>query len=588
MNTWILRFMLFGIVTSFAAAMSVTLVPSIESPAPVGTMVSWTANTSEADSGTLWYRFRTRRFGEDFRTVRDYGPLETLEWTAIESEGDYEIEVSVRNRDTGETAVTSAMYRMTSRALAAAPVINPTANPLVFLYSAPPCPSGSQMRVQFQSPDGFLQNTPYKPCREGLSMNFYVAGMKPNTRYSIKHTVDSGSALSDGPALELSTPDVPSPVDSYTVVQPPRQPIANEVLLQGLIGGTAVATDLYGNLLWFYLGEISSLTRVEQGGYFMGVGQRPGFDQSYQIVRKFDLAGMTVLETNAARVNEQLAAMGMNAINGFHHEARTLPDGRLLVLAGTERIMTDVQGPGAVDVLGDMILVLDRDLNVVWAWDAFDHMDPSRAAVLGETCTTGGGGCPPIYLAERANDWLHGNSLQRSPDGNILYSARHMDWLIKIDYQDGRGSGQVLWRLGKDGDFQILSNDPWPWFSHQHDAQFEFADSSILRVFDNGNTRYESDPSASSRGQVLQVDEQNRVVRHVLNADLGAYSFALGTAQKLAGGNYNFNLGLLPDRTSQSVEVDPSGQTVYAIKIGAPVYRSFRLRDLYTPWQAQK
>jgi hypothetical protein len=51
-----------------------------------------------------------------------------------------------------------------------------------------------------------------------------------------------------------------------------------------------------------------------------------------------------------------------------------LPDGKILALASTEQILTDVQQPGPVGVIGDTILVLDRDLQVLWAWDAFDHL----------------------------------------------------------------------------------------------------------------------------------------------------------------------------------------------------------------------
>ena len=67
---------------------------------------------------------------------------------------------------------------------------------------------------------------------------------------------------------------------------------------------------------------------------------------------------MTLLETNAARVNEQLLAMGKRQITAFHHEARPL-EWRLAVLGDVEQILTDVQGPGPVDVVGDMIVVLD-------------------------------------------------------------------------------------------------------------------------------------------------------------------------------------------------------------------------------------
>ena len=137
-----------------ASAMSVNLAPSIASPAPVGTVVTWTANVSAADSGTLWYRFRARYFGQDFHIIRDYGPVATLDWTAIDREGPYEIEASVRNPDTGDSSVVTANFEMQSRLTGNQPVVSPTSNALVFLYSAPPCPAGSRMQVQFQRENG--------------------------------------------------------------------------------------------------------------------------------------------------------------------------------------------------------------------------------------------------------------------------------------------------------------------------------------------------------------------------------------------------------------------------------------------------
>ena len=160
-----------GATPAAEAAMSVSLDSSIPAPAAVGAAVTWSANVSAASSGTLWYRFRVRLPGRDFRTVRDYGPSNTLLWTASEQEGDYEIEVSVRNADTGETEHTSVVYPITTRIIDGAPIISKTENPLVFLYSAPACAPGDRMRVQFQSPDGFIQRTPYKACRPA-SMNF--------------------------------------------------------------------------------------------------------------------------------------------------------------------------------------------------------------------------------------------------------------------------------------------------------------------------------------------------------------------------------------------------------------------------------
>ena len=573
-----------GIAPDLRAAMSASLSASVPSHAEVGTVVKWTASVSDQEAGRLWYRFRTRALVEDFKLIRDYGPSNTLVWTAAEHEGLYQVEATVRNVDTGEIAQTSIVFSFATRIRGDTPVISATQNPLVFLYSAPECPDGSRMRVQFQTADNSLAtNTPYKDCLPGMSMNFYLAGLRVGTDYVVRHTVGTGDEHVDGPPLALTTPNVIPAIAAYTVLNPPNTPSTQGILLQSTFTQATVATDLEGNLVWFYEGPVTYLTRPAPGGYLWVLVEAFGEDPSAQVVRKIDLAGNTVQETNAARVSEQLVAMGKRPIGSFHHEASTLPDGSTLVLASNEQILTGVQGEGDINVIGDMILVLNSDMDVIWAWDAFDYLDPGRAALLDEKCGPAQPGCPPFYLSETANDWLHGNSVQLTPDGNLLYSVRHQDWVLKIDYQNGQGNGQVLWKLGKDGDFTIDSNDPSPWFSHQHDAGFDAADGLTLALFDNGNTRNALDSTANSRGQVLRVDEQNRRVTLPMNVDLGVFSPALGSAQKLDNGNYHFNLGWLPDFASESVELDPAGNIRYSVKIGTLEYRTFRMKDLYTP-----
>ena len=384
--------------------------------------------------------------------------------------------------------------------------------------------------------------------------------------------------------MSFKTGTLPLQLAPYTVSNAPSG-ASQGVLLQSGLFEPAVATDLNGNVLWYYpSGDVSFLTRPVPGGTFLGIYEDSTKDVAHQVLREFDLAGYTVRETNAARVNQQLQAMNKRQISAFHHEAEKLPDGTILTLGAVEQILTDVQGSGPVDVIGDMIIALDKNLQVIWTWDAFDHLDPHRMALLGETCSPTTAGCPPVYLAPTANDWLHGNALQFTADGNILYSSRHQNWIVKIDYSNGAGTGNVLWRLGLGGDFTINSSDPYPWFSHQHDANFEAADVTLLDVFDNGNMRYASDPSAHSRGQVLKIDEQNRIATPVLNADLGAFSLAVGSAQRLADGNMHFDLGFIntaQGQFSQSVEVDGNGSIGYEIQAQTPFYRTFRMSSLY-------
>lgn len=568
-----------------ASAMTVTLEAESPSPAPVGDVVTWDAATPDADSTQVEYRFCVRATGEAFRVIRDFSPSSRFSWTATGHEGTYQIQVSAKNLDSGQTANATATFQFTSRANEGTPVISGTANPLVALYSAPPCPGGSRMRVEFKSPGGLAQDTDYRACAAGLSMNFYLGGMRSNTQYAVHHSILTGTNSADGPSLTWTTPVVSPSIAAYSILQPAQKTLPDGVLLQSTLQQMTVATDLEGNLIWYYPGNITSLTRPESGGLFLGIAENQGAKISEQVLREFDLAGNTTMETNAARINEQLAAMGRRQITAFHHEARRLPNGRIMALASSEQVMINVQGPGAVDVIGDMILVLDRDMQVVWVWDSFDNLSLRRFATLSDTCTQAAGGCPPFTLMQQANDWLHGNSLQLTPDGNIFYSARSQDWLLKIEYNNGNGTGRIIWRLGKDGDFQMNSDDPNPWFSHQHDPSL-YSDST-LSVFDDGNTRQATDASAHSRGQVLKLDEINMQASLVVNADLGAYSYALGSAQRLPNGDYHFDLGWvrgdgLGDR-SQSIEVDRTGKIVYNIQAQTPEYRTFRMRDLYTP-----
>ena len=566
-----------------AQGMSLAVTTSMDSPVPVGTMIAFSAAVADAPGSNQCYRFRVRRNGGAYRMVRDYGPASTLHWTASDREGAYEMEISARDLDTGDESTTTSLFHFQSLVTSGEPVITPTSNSLVFLYSAPACPTGSRIRVQFRPAGGAHQNTHYKSCTAGSSMNFYLAGLRANTTYSAQHLVDDGFAITPGANLTFTTGDLPPNLYSSTVIVPSAKPNTDPILLGGTLGYNPVASDLSGNVLWYGPWGFTFLTRVEAGGEFWGIVEKPGQDPSQQIVQKFDLLGMTLLETNAARVNEQLTNLGKRNITGFHHEARTLPDGNIAVLAGVEQVLSDVQGPGPVDVLGDMIVVMDQDLNVVWTWDTFDNLDVHRSAILREKCPAAG--CPPFYLAATANDWTHGNALQGTADGDILYSARNQDWLIKISYQNAAGDGHIVWRMGIDGDFQINSDDPFPWFSHQHDPNFQAANPQRLMLFDNGNTRVAS-MQGNSRGLVLMVDEQNRVVTPVLSADLGVYSAAVGSVQRLRDGNYQFDAGLVQENNTldaYSIETNPRGEIQYKVRQSTVLYRVFRMTDLYTP-----
>ena len=570
-----------------ALGIEISLTPSVSGQSPVGAMVTW-YGAAKDPSDSLRYRFRVRdtASGSSFRTVRDYSLVSSLEWTAATHEGFYEIELSVRDLASGEIATQTLLYEFVSRleggAQAAA---NPTAHPLVFLFSSAPCPEDSRVAVEFSNTRGGpVTRTPFAVCSPQYSSNFYLAGLEPSTPYRARAILERDGRMESGPDVSFTTGEAPSFTWRQTVIKPAPAGTPNPILL-GTSGSGQIAHDLDGKVLWYNRSPVSQLTAVEPGGTFWGYVETMDLTEGEQVIREFDLTGMTVRETNAERVNEQLQALGKRRITTFHHDVKGLPDGRIAALAAVELVLTDIQGPGDVDVIGDMIVVLDRDLNVVWAWDTFDHLDARRTAILGEACKVNGA-CPNYYLMTDANDWTHGNSVRPTPDGQLLYSTRHQDWLIKIRYDDAKGDGQVLWRLGNLGDFTPESRDPWPWFSHQHDGSFDPDRPNQIIVYDNGNSRTSLFAPGNSRGQVWELNESSRQARLVLNADLGVYSAAVGAGQRLRNGNYHFDSGFVIEngaRVSYNSEVDSSGNIVYSVKANSLLYRSYRLVDLYTP-----
>jgi pantothenate kinase type III len=75
----------------------------------------------------------------------------------------------------------------------------------------------------------------------------------------------------------------------------------------------------------------------------------------------------------------------------------------------------------------------------------------------------------------------------------------------------------------------------------------------------------------------------------VLNADLGVYAEAVGSAQPLSDGNYSFESGLINPGPSmfatvysRTSETTPEGKIAYAQQVpGQLTYRSFRVATMY-------
>ncbi len=588
--------------------LTVKVTATANTPLLVGDPVTVTATVTSQDPGDLVYQFSVAQGTSPFHVVVDYSSYSNFQWTPASQEGNFDLQVAVRNVATGETTSAAIEESVQSRIVNGQPSVNATKHPLVAFYSAPACPVGSMMYIAFKSATT-VQHTNMRPCSGNKSMNFYIAGMLPSTVYKMHHAVVTGANTTNGPQVQFKTGTIPSSLTfpPVTLLVPPAQQtstsqstlLMDDLSIDSSNSGTyyfPTATDLNGNVIWYYnaLGNIqqraSYYLRPVDGGTIMLIAADPKSPLVRgQIWREIDLGGSVVRETNVTQVTAQMNAAGLLGIIDFDHDAIRLPNGHTLILCTQEKIFpAGTQGyTSPVDLLGNAIVDLDQNLQLAWSWSAFDHLDINRAPILGELCAPNTTGCPPMTLAPFAVDWLHGNSLNFSPStGDVVISLRDQDWLAKIDYANGTGSGAVLWTMGIGGSFSINSTNPYPWFTHQHDAEYELGGTSILSLYDNGNTRVVQNPGIieNSRGMVLNVDEVNMVVTPILSQDLGVYSGAVGSAQRLDNGNYFFTSGIInlnPGEGAQHSEFTLGGTETYLLQTNDLAYRGYRMQSLY-------
>lgn len=340
--------------------------------------------------------------------VRDFSLTNSFTWTPME-EGAYDIQVIAKpGFDATGTESADTLDLVNSRVTGSEAVITATSNPLVALYSVPPTQPGpgphGTVHVEFAvaGDNPSWRSTNDLASKPDLSTNFFVAGMLPNTTYEMRNVFSDGTA--SAPQL-FTTGSLPSNLSfpTFTVQQPPGP---GSDLDQGMIfhqfgqfpsnAPNPLATDLSGRVVWYYDVSQSGFTRTYVGQSLvpggtvlvLGVDQHAPLPATLDVLREIDLAGNTVRETNIDAVNAQLTALGDHSIFSFTHDVERLPNGQTAVIASTERTI-DVNGT-PTEYVGMTIVVLDKNFQVSWAWDGFDHLDVNRGPILGEVLQPGG------------------------------------------------------------------------------------------------------------------------------------------------------------------------------------------------------
>ncbi|HWW23082.1 MAG TPA: aryl-sulfate sulfotransferase, partial [Edaphobacter sp.] len=494
--------------------------------------------------------------------------------------------------DTPQTVTLSGLS-----AVMPAGTVTATNNPQVALYTMT-LPFPGSVVVNFGPDTNYGRSTWSKSTAvAGGEINMLVAGMLPSTTYHIQASVQFSGGQSatdvDHTFVTGAAPIAPNLSVTTTPGMTPQPGVEELTFIGAMTTGLAV-TDLQGNILWSYVLPSNSISHddiegaklLPNGDFLISVGQGstaqplPG---TTSWIREIDLAGNIIRQISTTDLSAKLQAAGYNlTLQQFHHDVTPLPNGHWLVLSNVIRPFTDLSGyPGVTNVIGDVVIDLDENMQPVWVWNEFDHLDVNRH---------------PMQFP----DWTHTNAVVYSPsDGNIIVSMRHQNWVVKVDYGKGTGTGNILWRLGEGGDFMLQGGvDPTDWQYAQHAPSLFTPNSSgnfELGLMDNGDDRTfptgvvcgttGAPPCLYTTVPVFQIDEGAKTATLVFHQILptSLYSLWGGNTELLTNGNIEYDLAGV-GAVSDIFEVTPTStpQTVWHMhSTGSNAYRGYRIPSLY-------
>jgi arylsulfate sulfotransferase len=466
-----------------------------------------------------------------------------------------------------------------------------TQNPLVAAYTIP-IPDGASAQVQFGANTTYGLSTSVTSAPNGGEFaTILVAGMLPSTTYHMQAIVNlAGGTQYQDADQAFTTGSLPAGLQPNISTQLTGNgtPSPGVELLSLTSSATpttlcAVATDLAGNVIWYYplpAGAYPTPIKLLPNGHMLLLTAGTADD-----VREIDLAGNIIHQVTFDAMNQSLATIVPWGIAEFSHDVLALPNGHWFVLANLAEPASNVPGvPNGTEITGNALIDWDVEQGAaVWTWSTFDHLDISHA---------------PYGLP----DWTHGNALLYSPDdGNIFFSMRNQNWIIKINYQDGQGDGSILWRFGPGGDFTLPNQEaPIDWNYGQHYITLQSPNSTgifSLMFFDNGNNRLVDSnndvcgtagvSACYSSVPIFQVNEYTKTASVLWQQSLlPAYSICCGDAQVLPNGNVEYDVAydVNTPNVSYIEEVTQTDSPVLLWKMsitGQVAYRGLRMPSLY-------
>ncbi len=414
---------------------------------------------------------------------------------------------------------------------------------------------------------------PQKPFDAGeqVAVHAVIGAGAAGKPIAFSFGVDSPYPIADTPPFPAS-PAAPADYQSFatlpgaeapimTVTVPDRDPGAGEILTTNGPGVGQNGPLIYtpqGRLVWFE--QLSGGDAAENLNVQTYEGRR---DLTWWKGRVLEL-GFGQGEDLVMNSNYQTVARvaGGNGLQADLHDFQIAP-GDIAYITAYNPVRCDLTSvKGARDGAIDDAAIQEIDMKtglVRWEWHSLDHIGASESEV-----ETPNGSSPW--------DYLHLNSIDVEPDGDVLVSGRST-W---AGYQLQAGTGRILWRLG--GNRSSFKMGPGTRMAWQHDGRM-LGDGQVTFFDDGANPPIHRQSRAVRIALNLKTGEA-RLVASFTHPNPPLLAASQGNAQTLADGNTVVGYGGVPAIS----EYAPDGSLLFDAH--QPFDTSF-YRALRFPWSGQ-